>query len=73
MEATLGKINEVVSEAAGHLQSLWTEIGFNEDVCQHRQHKMVEHVKVGFGRNVTKLSTKAMSRYNICSQFYLPT
>lgn len=45
MEATLGKINEVVSEAAGHLQSLWTEIGFNEDVCQHRQHKMVEHVK----------------------------
>lgn len=47
MEGTLGRINEVVSEAAGQLQLLWTEIGFNEDACQHRQHKMVEHVKVG--------------------------
>lgn len=45
MEATLEEITEVVQVAATKLNSIWSECGFSEEMCSHRRHKMVDHVK----------------------------
>ncbi|MPC19007.1 Protein regulator of cytokinesis 1 [Portunus trituberculatus] len=45
MKTTIEEINEVVHEAATKLNSIWSECGFSEEMCRHRRHKMVDHVK----------------------------
>uniref|UniRef100_A0A0P4W8E0 Protein regulator of cytokinesis 1 n=1 Tax=Scylla olivacea TaxID=85551 RepID=A0A0P4W8E0_SCYOL len=45
METTIEEIKEVVHGAATQLDSIWSECGFSEEMCRHRRHKMVDHVK----------------------------